>query len=114
MTNRGHMFKQAEIAKMDRIRDESGNITKIINRVVITDDIYGNLFSEIICEGDELIKILKLSQEQHPQAFQSWITPKIQEIYIPWFEARERNKSDTLYPMDIEEKFGVTPIITSF
>lgn len=108
------MFKQAEITKMDRIRDESRNITKIINRAVITDDIYGNLFSQIICEGDELIRILELPPEQHPQAFQSWITAKIQEIYMPWFETKERNKSDTLYPLDIEEKFGVTPIITSF
>ena len=108
------MFKQAEITQMTRIRNDLNEVTKIINRVVIMDYIYGNLYSEIICEGEDLSRILSEPQDQHATLFQEWITPKIQEIYEPWFISKEKEKLDTLYPSDIEQKFGLLPIITSF
>jgi 23S rRNA A1618 N6-methylase RlmF len=108
------MFNKAEITQMTRQRDENGIIKRLINRVVIEDSEFGNNYTEIICEGEELTPILEATtQEEQNVKFQEWITPKIKSIYDTWIEGKQKEKTDTLNSSDIESKFGSPPIITS-
>lgn len=108
------MFKKAEITQMTRKRDADNKIYQIISRVVIYDDIYGNLYTEFVCEGDEVFNITNLeSKEEQKVAYEAWITPKIQETYNAWFNSKNQVKDDVLMADDILNEFGHPPSITA-
>lgn len=98
------MTIKAELLSLIRIRDTNNIITKIAARVCINDKQY----EEFILEGDDLTLVLAAKDDaEQATIFQSWLTPKLQEIAWPV----PTTVTEILTPEDLKARYNMPTTI---
>lgn len=104
------MFKESKILEFPRYRNSAGVIIKILPKVLIVDDTYGEREYTFVLEGAELEAILDIEDKiAQRDAFIEWVKPIVSFYHTKWMEEVEPIV-DTLDEESLISMFGTNKI----